>query len=329
VPRPKIWKAPLTDQPPLALLSFNRPHYLRQVVDSLAKQAEGLDQRPIHVFQDGAVNAYSGIRRASDQDIETCKRIVSAAFPHASIHASERNLGICENILRAETHMFQTLGCETAYFIEDDFVLAPYFLQAMDLVFATVRGIDAIGYFSVSGDRVPWAAKEEPAGPRSLVCLSHHWAFGLKRSHWLDLRRALQPYYDLVVGRDYQQRDHAAIWQMFRRTGLSHPATSQDGAKSLMTCAIGRWRATTIDRFGRNIGEVGTHVTRETYAASGYGKTALFLDRLAGVDTPSPAALARAIAQERAVYQSVHDAQSDPSGSAVSESFAPQAKSRR
>mgnify|MGYP003152114070 FL=1 len=40
----------------IALLSFNRPHYLQQVVDSIKKQT--YDDYEIYLFQDGAINKY-------------------------------------------------------------------------------------------------------------------------------------------------------------------------------------------------------------------------------------------------------------------------------
>ena len=86
--------------PPRCILSFNRPHY---ATETLARQVGGLAGRQIHFFQDGAVNTYSGVRYATDEDIGECLRLREELLPESVLHFSEANLGICESFLRAET----------------------------------------------------------------------------------------------------------------------------------------------------------------------------------------------------------------------------------
>ena len=44
---------------PIAILSFNRPHYLSQVLDSLLAQT-ALGDRAVLLFQDNAVSPFTG-----------------------------------------------------------------------------------------------------------------------------------------------------------------------------------------------------------------------------------------------------------------------------
>ena len=231
--------------PPLCILSFNRPHYLRPVLETLARQVGGLAGRQIHFFQDGAVNAYSGVRYATDEEIGECLRLREELLPESVLHFSEANLGICESFLRAETFAFLTLRAEAAYFFEDDMELSPFFLQVMDLLFASLRTNDRIGYFSAHGHQAATLV-EQRARRGDLVQLGHHWAFGLKRLHWLEMQPFMQRYYALVVGRDYRDRPGESIKAAYRESGLSHPASSQDGAKTVATAILNRYRVTDI-----------------------------------------------------------------------------------
>src|SRR5262245_34736804 len=67
--------------PPIIVLSFNRPHYLRPTLESLRDQKPAIDQRRVHLFQDGAVNLYSGKRYADDEAIQQCIAVFKDVFP--------------------------------------------------------------------------------------------------------------------------------------------------------------------------------------------------------------------------------------------------------
>jgi len=54
----------------IAILGYDRPHYLTQVLDSLAPQLGELDQ--VYLFQDGAWNPHSGITKTDPEVIEEC-----------------------------------------------------------------------------------------------------------------------------------------------------------------------------------------------------------------------------------------------------------------
>ena len=299
--------------PPLCILSFNRPHYLRPVLETLARQVGGLAGRQIHFFQDGAVNAYSGVRYAIDEEIGECLRLREELLPESVLHFSEANLGICESFLRAETFAFLTLRAEAAYFFEDDMELSPFFLQVMDLLFASLRTNDRIVYFSAHGHQAATLV-EQRARRGDLVQLGHHWAFGLKRLHWLEMQPFMQRYYALVVGRDYRDRPSESIKAAYRESGLSHPASSQDGAKTVATAILNRYRVTTYSCFGKYIGATGVHFTPEKYSELGFGHTELFPEPLVGVNVPSAEELDKEMAAARDRLREFYDLQTSGAG---------------
>ncbi|HEU4825046.1 MAG TPA: hypothetical protein VFS85_01120, partial [Dongiaceae bacterium] len=100
----------------------------------MQRQRPGIDPDRIHLFQDGAVNRYSGVRYADDSAIEACVRLFREVFPRGHVHASVPNIGTCENFLRAERFAFVTLKAPVAYFFEDDLVLSPHYVSALDVL---------------------------------------------------------------------------------------------------------------------------------------------------------------------------------------------------
>ena len=120
---------------PVVVVSFNRPQFLEPVLRSLKGQRpRDRMNREIHLFQDGAVNRYSRIRYAGDVDIDGSIDLFRRLFPEGTVHASPDNIGICENFRRAERYVFEERGFACAYFLEDDLVLSPAYLNMMDRI---------------------------------------------------------------------------------------------------------------------------------------------------------------------------------------------------
>ncbi len=123
-------RRPLT----IALLSFDRPDYLRQVVHSLVKQLVPGDE--VFLFQDGGWNPFSGNRKASEGVIDACVRVFSSPSGDLKsigrgVFRSPVNLSIAGNYRRAEQYIFEALGRDAAVLLEDDLVLGPHYLGAI------------------------------------------------------------------------------------------------------------------------------------------------------------------------------------------------------
>jgi hypothetical protein len=281
------WPGEYFQKPPIIVVSFNRAHYLRPTLESLRQQEPAINESRVHLFQDGAVNAYNGVRYADDAEIEECVETFREVFPDGHVHVSDANLGICENFLRAERFVFNTLKAPVAYFFEDDMVLSKHYLSAMDMLRRAVFG-RRIGYFNACGS-FKASLEEQLASLDQVIGMGHLWGFGLKRSHWLAMQPKLQPYYDLVVGRAYKDRPKAAIQAYFRTLGLSHEATSQDITKALITQRLGVWRASTYACFSQYIGKVGVHFTETTFKRYGLDQTTVYPGKLQRVRIPMKA----------------------------------------
>lgn len=275
--------APPPGASPIALFSLNRPHYLAEVLKSFAAQP-GLAPERLHLFQDGAVNAYSGRVAADQKDIDTCIALFRRHFPGGRVHASPVNIGVDENFIRAERFVFEELGAECAYFFEDDLVFLPAYLTVMERLYAAVWDEPRIGYFAAYGDHMV-SLDRQRAAPTALRTLGHHWGFGLKRAHWQAMQPLLRPYYQLVVGGDFEKIPHRAVRTALRWNEMAPANGGQDNVRAFVTTRLGVARINTVVCFGRYIGETGLHFTPKRFVEMGFHQTELY-------DGPTPTAFA-------------------------------------
>jgi hypothetical protein len=283
---------------PIIILAFNRPAYLEPVLRSLLAQT-ALGNRDVFLFQDNAVNPYSGNRYADDgtiaKSIETFRRLI----PQGTVIPAPHNLGICENYRRAEEFIFSERKSEAAYFFEDDMVLSPHYLATMDQMCAFALRSDAIGHFACYGKQ-PASPHRQRAQSAAVTRLEYHWGFGLTRRHWTELRQWLDPYYEWMRRCDYHQRPREAIRAYFFERGYPLKWSTQDHVKKVGTYALGRISLNTVACFGSNIGAFGVHTDPRLHQRRGHDRTALYPDAVE-LKFPEPHDLARLYAEEIAV----------------------------
>ena len=279
------WLGEVLCTPPIAVISFNRPGYLRQLLASLAAQQPAIEQRRVHLFQDGAVNLYSGIRYAEDSDIAASLAAFREYFPRGHVHASAANIGITENILRAEKMVFAELRAPVGYFFEDDLVLSPHYVAALDLMRRGFARFDRIVYYNANG-AFGASLEQQRSNARKLMFMGHFWGFALKRSHWLRMQPLLDAYHRVATGRDERIEPRDEIRALFRTWGKTqtHPHTSQDSARDLVTHLMGLWRASCFLVLGRYIGAEGAHFTPSLFREFGFDKTIVYPDPLGELD---------------------------------------------
>ena len=260
----------------IAILSFNRPHYLRLVLNSLRMQICERDE--IALMQDGAVNPWSGQVKASQESIKECVDIFRSTIPWGAVIQSQHNLSIALNYERAETHFFETLSRPHALFLEDDLVLSPHYLHATQALLELAQSEKRIAYVSAYGNM--WASLvEQRRRHTELQHMHENWGFAMTREAWWDERLFRKRYLELLDGHDYSQRDHHRIRDFYRTRGWSVSITSQDAARWIASLELGKVRLTTFACHARYIGETGEHFTPDLYRKSDFDKTLM-------VDTP-------------------------------------------
>ena len=260
----------------IAILSFNRPHYLRLVLNSLRVQVCERDE--ICLVQDGAVNPWSGRVKASHKSIRECVDIFRSTIPWGAVLQSRDNLSIALNYERAERHFFETLCRPHALFLEDDLVLSPQYLRATQALLELAQSEKRIAYVSAYGNM--WASLgEQRRRQTELQHMHENWGFAMTREAWLDERPFRKQYLALLDGHDYSQRDNHRIMDFYRKRGWNVNITSQDAARWIASVELGKVRLTTFACHARYIGETGEHFTPQLYRDGEFDKTLM-------IDTP-------------------------------------------
>lgn len=264
----------MTNQiPPIVVMSFNRPHYLERVLTSLRSQVGvALDDYPIYLFQDGAVNSHSGKRHADDDDVNRNIALFDGFFPSGISRPSPDNLGVALNFERAEREMFEVLDAPYAIFLEDDLELGPYYLKTMFHLADMVLEREDVGYFAAYGKHRS-SREHQIAFAGQIIPLNHNWGFGLTQTQWCRSQPYVAQYLDLVRNLDYRDRPHEDIFRLTQSWGAGAPGSSQDVIKSIACYLTGGCKINTTPAFGQYIGETGLHSNPELFSRMGFGKT--------------------------------------------------------
>jgi 2-polyprenyl-3-methyl-5-hydroxy-6-metoxy-1,4-benzoquinol methylase len=270
---------------PIAVLSFDRPHYLEAVLRSLKAQTEPISSDEVVLFQDG-YRSKNGRDITDPRLVKRCVELFETIFPGSKIFGSTHNLGVAWNFARAESHLFGELGAEAAFFFEDDLVLSPHYLVVLEALTEIALMEKRIAYVAAYGNHRA-SLIEQKREPNKLIPLRHKWGFATTYRQWVAQREIMEPYLEIVSRKDYSARDHKAIQEYFRKLGYGSTGSSQDGMKDVASCVLGTTKVMTFACFGRYIGEVGLHSKKQIYDEEGFGKTEVYPDEILSFVLPS------------------------------------------
>jgi len=253
----------------IALLSFNRPGYLEQVIASIKTQS--FDDYEIILFQDGAINKYSWRRAANQADIDDCIEMFEDAFPHSKTVISEVNIGIAQNWRCAEYTLFKEMDADKALFLEDDLVLSKYYFETMHNMFNEFNKDPEIGMFNAYGETLKEGIPNEMKG------MGHLWSYGTTKKSWQKRQEFFDKYYEIVENIDYAHRPLDKIHNLHARVGARDGiANSQDGAKSVAALLCNQIKISPKINMAKYIGEVGFHATPVFYSQRGFARMPLY-----------------------------------------------------
>ena len=256
----------------VGVISFNRPGYLRRVLASLEAQTQ-VDDAEYWLFQDGAVNRFSGVPHGKQEDVEACRALFDRArLPNKHVTHWPDNVGVAINSLEA----LDTLSDNYARVIllEGDAVLSPHWLRLAGLLFDDLAARPNV--FSVS----PNFRSEGPDADAVRIGRRHMWAECFLAERWHAIRPYyIEDYWPHVCDRDYFRRDTGAINATYATRGVTGGpgglAWSQDGGRQLAMMRAGMQRSFLEVNRAISIGREGIHFT-----------PALFHER--GFDFPGP-----------------------------------------
>ena len=255
----------------IALLSFNRPGYLEQVIESIKTQS--YDDYEIILFQDGAINKYSWRRAANQNDIDDCIEMFEDAFPHGKMVISEVNIGIAQNWRCAEHTLFKEMNADKALFLEDDLVLSKYYFETIYNMFNEFENNPEIGMFNAYGEVM------ENENSSEMKEMGHLWSYGTTQKNWKRRQDFFNKYYEIIENIDYAYKPLDKIYDLYARTGARDGiANSQDGAKSVAALLTNQIKISPRVNMAKYIGEIGFHATPAFYSQKGFGRMPIYDD---------------------------------------------------
>lgn len=124
---------------PILLFVYNRPDHLKQLIASLQANAEA-PQSMLFIYTDAARN------KADEEQVNKVREVIRHIDGFASIEVIERatNWGLARNIIGGVTEQIRHYG--RVIVLEDDLVVAPYFLRFMNDALEAYKDEPQVGH---------------------------------------------------------------------------------------------------------------------------------------------------------------------------------------
>ena len=124
---------------PILLFVYNRPDHLKQLIASLQANAEAA-QSMLFIYTDAARN------KADEEQVNKVREVIRHIDGFASIEVVERatNWGLARNIIGGVTEQIRRYG--RVIVLEDDLVVAPYFLRFMNDALEAYKDEPQVGH---------------------------------------------------------------------------------------------------------------------------------------------------------------------------------------
>ncbi|MBO7635122.1 MAG: glycosyltransferase [Paludibacteraceae bacterium] len=124
---------------PILLFVYNRPMHVRHLIESLLTNVESKDSC-LYIYADAAKDA------EEEAHVQEVRQYIHAINGFASVHITERteNWGLARNVIDGVTTIVNKYG--RVIVLEDDLVVAPYFLRFMNDALETYKDEPKVGH---------------------------------------------------------------------------------------------------------------------------------------------------------------------------------------
>ena len=124
---------------PILLFVYNRPEHLKQLIASLQANAEAA-QSMLFIYTDAARN------KADEEQVNKVREVIRHIDGFTSIEVIERatNWGLARNMIGGVTEQIRRYG--RVIVLEDDLVVAPYFLRFMNDALEAYKDEPQVGH---------------------------------------------------------------------------------------------------------------------------------------------------------------------------------------
>ncbi|MGI6224536.1 MAG: glycosyltransferase [Prevotella sp.] len=138
---------------PILLFVYNRPSHVKEGLTALLRNAEAAES-DLFVFSDGPRN------EADRESVAEVRNMVEGIKGFKEVHLVERkeNWGLAKNIINGVTEVVNQYG--RVIVLEDDLVVAPYFLKFMNEALEMYKDEERVGHIQacdfIKDDRLPY-----------------------------------------------------------------------------------------------------------------------------------------------------------------------------
>ena len=249
---------------PIGILLFNSPDYSEIVLRSLSSQDIKVDPSRVVIAVDGYSNSKDEVDGKYNQ-IDQVIKIAKKFFPDSRIIHNRINQGIARQFQFLENELFNLPNSEWALFLEHDFELFPNYLRGIDTLVKATNQFDEIVQVDCTGDtHIPLSR-----GFNSVYPPKHHWAFALKKSHYLERDFIVSEYIDSLPTSFYLH-DWQKVNNTLQQYSVYPLGSTQDYVWWAIRNKMGKLAVTSGLHMGRYVGAEGAHFTPEIFAKLGY-----------------------------------------------------------
>ena len=124
---------------PILLFVYNRPEHTRRCIESLTRNALAADST-LYIYADGAKDT---TQQSAVDEVRSYLRTISG-FKTVNLIERKENWGLARNIIDGVTTQVNRYG--KVIVLEDDLVVAPYFLQFMNDALETYKDEPKVGH---------------------------------------------------------------------------------------------------------------------------------------------------------------------------------------
>lgn len=236
-----------------AVMCFNRPNYLKQVIESILNN-ENYNNFDWFFYQDD--HTIDGIKYADHELINESTNIIlknSNKFKFFTLFQADENIGVARQKQKAH-QLFKEY--ENVIFFEDDMILSPYYLHLLVTINkqfskCIVQANDRTG--GLPKDNFTLHLNE------LIPSWCHWWGYLMPYDIYKQIQEGFD-YYVNFIGPNYRKRPSKAIKQEF-----NVGATSHDAILSLYSEKSNIQKLTTVVPRAKYIGERGLHARPEWY----------------------------------------------------------------
>jgi GT2 family glycosyltransferase len=248
------------------ILSYNRPHYLKQVLESLAKN--DLTDCYVRLWQDGPDTFLQ----------EECLRIYNAISFSGEHICFLKNQGIGNMYRLMKKDTFEENSFEAGIFLEDDLVLGKDYIKILKTLHSQTKDNPHIGMLTAYGPDRFISDLEQKLKFNQLDFGIPSWGFLINRNRYLERKHILEKqYWPLIENTVYKHRNNSLILEKFvKPNGFKINSTSQDTADTIAMLLSKQVKLSTVTRNAKYIGAKGEHFDQVQYEQGYYGKDNIY-----------------------------------------------------